>query len=129
MRGIDNPFYWGLNRRRYDYKPSGMTCHLSGWALEGDAGRQRCYNHLTMDLSHFIQMARGDAPADLVLKGGKVVNVFSGEVYEADVAIADGHIVGLGTYAAQETIDVSGKFLAPGFIAAHVHIESSMAPP
>jgi len=82
-----------------------------------------------MELSHFIQIARGDAPADLVLKGGKVVNVFSGEVYEADVAIADGHIVGLGTYAAQETIDVSGKFLAPGFIDAHVHIESSMVPP
>ncbi|HEY4688608.1 MAG TPA: amidohydrolase family protein, partial [Anaerolineae bacterium] len=82
-----------------------------------------------MELSRFIQIARGDAPADLVLKGGKVVNVFSGEVYEADVAIADGHIVGLGTYAAQETIDVSGKFLAPGFIDAHVHIESSMVPP
>ncbi|HLF25205.1 MAG TPA: adenine deaminase [Anaerolineae bacterium] len=82
-----------------------------------------------MELSHFIKIARGDEPADLLLKGGQVVNVFSGEVIAVDVAIADGRIVGLGPYSAKETIDVSGKVLAPGFIDAHVHIESSMAPP
>lgn len=82
-----------------------------------------------MELSHFIKIARGDEPADLLLKGGKVVNVFSGEVYDADVAIAGSRIVGLGQYAARETIDVSGKYLTPGFIDAHVHIESSLVPP
>ena len=82
-----------------------------------------------MELSHFIKIARGDAPADLLLKGGQVVNVFTGEVYDADVAIANGRIVGLGRSAAQQTIDVSGKVLAPGFIDAHVHIESSLVPP
>jgi len=82
-----------------------------------------------MELSHFIQIARGDEPADLLLKGGQIINVFSGEVYDADVAIADSRIVGLGPYEAKETIDVSGRSLAPGFIDAHVHIESSMVPP
>jgi adenine deaminase len=82
-----------------------------------------------MELSHLIKIARGDEPADLLLKGGQVVNVFSGEVYPADVALAEGRIVGLGSYAARETIDVSGKYLSPGFIDAHVHIESSLVPP
>jgi adenine deaminase len=82
-----------------------------------------------MELSHFIKIARGDEPADLLLKGGKVINVFSGEVYEADVAVAGSRIVGLGSYSARETLDVSGRYLSPGFIDAHVHIESSMVPP
>jgi len=83
-----------------------------------------------MELSQFIKIARGEAPADLLLKGGQIVNVFSGEVHDADIAIADGRIVGVGTgFTANETIDVSGKVIAPGFIDAHVHIESSMVPP
>jgi len=82
-----------------------------------------------MELSQFIKIARGDEPADLLLKGGKIVNVFSGEVHDADVAIADGRIVGWGRYAARETIDVSGQYVTPGFIDAHVHIESSLTPP
>ena len=82
-----------------------------------------------MELSHFIKIARGDEPADLLLRGGQVVNVFSGEVYDADVAIAGGRIVGLWKYAARDTLDVSGQYLSPGFIDAHVHIESSMVPP
>ncbi len=83
-----------------------------------------------MELNQFINIARGDAPADLLLKGGQIVNVFSGEVHNADIAIADGKIVGVGTgFTAKETIDVTGKVIAPGFIDAHVHIESSMVPP
>jgi adenine deaminase len=83
-----------------------------------------------MELSQFINIARGNAPADLLLKGGQIVNVFSGEVHDADIAIADGKIVGVGTgFTANETIDVAGKVIAPGFIDAHVHIESSMVPP
>jgi adenine deaminase len=66
----------------------------------------------------------------LLLKGGQIVNVFSGEVHDADVAVADGKIVGVGGgFTAGQTIDVSGKVIAPGFIDAHVHIESSMVPP
>jgi adenine deaminase len=83
-----------------------------------------------MELNQFIKIARGAAPADLLLKGGQIVNVFSGEVHDADIAIADGKIVGVGSgFVAQETIDVTGKVIAPGFIDAHVHIESAMVPP
>lgn len=75
--------------------------------------------------SHWVSIARGDEPADLVLQGGSVLSVFTGEVFRADVAIADGHIVGVGEYDGPNVRDVSGKILAPGFIDGHCHIESS----
>jgi adenine deaminase len=75
--------------------------------------------------SRWIAIARGDEPPDLVLKGGKVMSVFTGEVFDADVAIADGHIVGVGNYDGPGSIDVRGKTLVPGFIDGHCHIESS----
>lgn len=75
--------------------------------------------------SRWIAVARGDEPADLVLKGGNVLSVFTGEVFSADVAIADGRIVGVGSYDGPTTADVSGKVLVPGFIDGHCHIESS----
>ncbi len=83
-----------------------------------------------MDLSHLLTVARGDAPADLVLRNGRVVNVFTGEIVEADVAIAGDTIVGLGAgYEGRETVDLQGRYLCPGLIDAHVHIESSMVTP
>ncbi len=82
-----------------------------------------------MELSSRIRHARGLLPADLLLKNARVVNVLSGEVLAANVAIADHWIVGLGDYEAKETLDLEGSFLAPGFIDAHVHVESSMVPP
>ena len=73
-----------------------------------------------------MAVARGDEPADLVLAGGRVLSVFTKEWLSADVAILDGHVVGLGRYPkSRETQDVSGAFLVPGFIDAHMHIESS----
>lgn len=83
-----------------------------------------------MTLSRRIAVARGDEPADLILRGGQVVNVLSGEIHPADVVIAEGMIVALGEgYQASEVIDVTGQFVAPGFIDAHVHIESSLCAP
>ncbi|MCH7720756.1 MAG: adenine deaminase [Planctomycetes bacterium] len=79
-----------------------------------------------MDLERLIDVAAGRRPADLVLRGGKVVNVLSHEVYLADVAIAGDVIAGVGRYQAEEVVDVTGQYLCPGFIDAHVHIESSM---
>ncbi len=77
-----------------------------------------------------ILAARGDIPADLVLKGGKIVNVFSGEIKKGDVALYDGIIVGIGTqYRGKEEVDLKGKWVAPGLIDGHLHIESSMLPP
>jgi adenine deaminase len=73
----------------------------------------------------WVAIARGDEPADLVLRGGKVLSVFTGEVFPANVAIADGHIVGVGDYCGPEEYDVSGRVLIPGLIDGHCHIESS----
>ncbi len=83
-----------------------------------------------MDLKRLLALARGDEPADLLLQNGQVVNVFSSEVHAAEVAIAGGVIVGIGKgYAAREVVDLDGRFVAPGLIDAHVHIESSMVTP
>ena len=70
-------------------------------------------------------MARGDEPADLVVQGGKVLSVFTREWLDADVAIVDGWIAGLGEYEGRETLDASGRYVVPGFIDAHMHLESS----
>ncbi len=80
---------------------------------------------LTLIDAHWMAVARGDEPADLVLAGGKVLSVFTKEWLDVDVAITDGHVVGLGSYDGRERHDVSGAYLVPGFIDAHMHIESS----
>jgi adenine deaminase len=83
-----------------------------------------------MELTDLLKTARGDQPADLALRGGRVVNVFTGEIIEADVAIAGGRIAGVGLdYEAREEVDVSGLYVCPGLIDSHVHIESSMVVP
>jgi adenine deaminase len=81
-------------------------------------------------LQERIAVARGQRPADLVLKSGKVVNVFTGEVQECDVAVQGGLVVGLGAgYRGREEVDVRRKWVAPGLMDAHFHIESSMLLP
>ena len=80
-------------------------------------------------LSRRIRAACGEIPSDLVLKGGKVINVFSREIIETDVAILDGVIAGIGPYAGNEEIDISGQYVCPGFIDGHFHIESTMLSP
>jgi adenine deaminase len=82
-----------------------------------------------MDLEILIQHARGEAPADLLIENARVINVLSGEVQETSVALARSRIVGLGDYPAEDRLDLEGAYLAPGFIDAHVHIESSLVPP
>jgi adenine deaminase len=83
-----------------------------------------------MDLPLVLAVARGDRPADLLLRNARLVNVLSGEVQPTDVAIAGGVIAGLGGgYDAREVVDLEGRFVAPGFLDAHVHVESSMVVP
>src|SRR5512136_1205767 len=77
-------------------------------------------------LKEKIQVASGDGMVDLLIKNGRVVDVFSGEIEKKDVAIFGGVIIGFGDYQAREIIDVKGDFLCPGLIDGHVHIESSM---
>ena len=82
-----------------------------------------------MNLKSLIRHARGDEPADLLLRNGRVVNVLSGLVDPTSVALAGEFIVGLGDRPARAVIDLDGAFVAPGFIDAHVHIESALVPP
>jgi adenine deaminase len=71
-----------------------------------------------------LAVARGDEPADLVVRGGRVFSVFTREWLETDVAIADGMVAGLGSYDGHDTLDAEGRFVVPGFIDAHMHLES-----
>jgi len=82
-----------------------------------------------MSLERMIAVARGEEPADLVIHGGQVVNVLSGDIHPGDVAIAAGRIIGIGAYEGKEGLDARGLFVAPGFIDGHIHIESTMLTP
>jgi len=79
------------------------------------------------NLNNLISVARGEFPADLILANAKVVNTFNGEVETGSVAIYGGRVAGLGDYEkAKEVLDMKGKYLAPGLINGHTHLESSM---
>ena len=81
-------------------------------------------------LERRIAVARGEEPADIVLRGGQVFCVVTGEMIAGDVAVCDGMIAGMGAaYDGREVIDVSGQILVPGFIDTHLHIESSLVTP
>jgi adenine deaminase len=83
-----------------------------------------------MNLAKLISVARGEIPADLLLKNAQIVNTFIGEIEQGDVAIYGDRIAGVGDYdKAKEIIDLQGRFLAPGLINGHTHIESSMLHP
>ncbi len=77
------------------------------------------------DLARRLAVARGDEPADLVLRGGRVLSVFTREWLDTDVAIAGGYVAGLGDYDGAEVVDASGRYVVPGFIDAHMHLEST----
>ena len=79
--------------------------------------------------AELIAVARGDAPPDLVIAGARLLSVFTREWLEVDVAVAGGRIAGLGAYEGGERVDARGAWLVPGFIDAHVHIESSKLTP
>ncbi|MCL0064030.1 adenine deaminase [Dehalococcoidia bacterium] len=83
-----------------------------------------------MDIQRLLAAARGDTPADLLLVNARVVNTFTAEIEKANVAICQGLIAGLGDYRqGQEIIDLRGKYLIPGFIDGHIHLESSLLSP
>ncbi|MBK9750476.1 MAG: adenine deaminase [Chloroflexi bacterium] len=83
-----------------------------------------------MSLAERIAAARGDLPAHLVLRNAQLVNVLSGEIHSTDIVVHDGHVVALGAgYSGEQEIDLKGRYVAPGFIDAHVHIESSLCTP
>lgn len=78
------------------------------------------------DIQHKLRVARGETPAELVFKNARLVNVLSGEIHEANVAVDDGRVIGFGDYDAKEIIDIAGAYLAPSLIDGHFHVESTM---
>lgn len=80
-------------------------------------------------LKKLIDTAAGRIPADVVIKNCKIVNVFSGEITEGDIAVSGGQIAGIGDYEGVEVVDAEGRYAAPGFIDSHIHIESSYVSP
>jgi adenine deaminase len=77
------------------------------------------------DLARRLAVARGDEPAELVVRGGRVLSVFTREWLDTDVAIADGYVAGFGRYEGNQELDATGRWVVPGFIDAHMHLESS----
>jgi adenine deaminase len=77
-------------------------------------------------LAHLIAVAKGDIPADLLLTNARIVNVFTSEIEEGNIAICGDRIAGLGDYKAKEVVEVGGRHIAPGLINGHIHPESSM---
>ena len=81
------------------------------------------------DMQQFLECARGNSPCDLVLKNAQVINVFTGEIIQENVGLTQGRIAGLGEYEGHQELDLAGRYLSPGFIEGHIHIESSMLTP
>jgi adenine deaminase len=78
------------------------------------------------NLQHKLDVARGERAAELLFKNARLVNVLSGEVHAAHVAVDDGRVIGFGDYEARTVIDMGGRHLAPSFIDGHFHVESSL---
>lgn len=82
-----------------------------------------------MDINKLIDLSMKNIEAELVFKNAKIVNVFSHEIVNGDVAINEGIIVGIGSYDGKKNIDIEGKYIVPGLIDSHLHIESVMVTP
>src|SRR5699024_12719453 len=91
--------------------------------------KQEMYYGIVYESFEALQHAVRELPADLVIRGGKNVNVFTGELKVGDVAGGDGAFAGRGLYEGREVIDASGKFIVAGFIGCHVRIEGWMLMP
>ena len=86
-------------------------------------------NRKLLKKQRIIAAAAGREPADLVLKNATFVNVFSNELSTMDIAVAEGLIVGMGSYRGREEVNCTGKIVLPGFLDAHIHLESSLVSP
>ncbi|WP_404449011.1 adenine deaminase [Sutcliffiella horikoshii] len=84
---------------------------------------------MTQKLKSIIKAAAKETKADLVIKNGRIIDVFNLEIIEEDLAIKDGMIIGFGSYEGHEVLDANGAYICPGLIDGHVHMESSMIHP
>src|SRR5438067_1786509 len=94
---------------------------------QDDNRKKGCLGIIPMrNIQHKLRVARGEKPAELLFKNAQLVNVLSGEIHAADVAVDDGRVIGFGDYDAKEIIDIAGAYLAPSLIDGHFHVESTM---
>ena len=105
-----------------------VNIYKKGGAFMQEIFEQKTDRQLAVK-QRIIAVAAGREKADLVLKNAKYLNVFSNEFLCGDIAVANGLIAGVGKYDGKTEIDVSGKLVLPGFIDAHIHLESSMVTP
>src|SRR5262245_6971918 len=115
-------------------KRTGRFIHVSVWissALPSDwpspiLGSTRPGRGFMRNLQRKLSVARGEQPAELLFKNAQLVNVLSGEVHPAHVAVDDGRIIGLGEYEAESVTDPLCRFLVPNLIDGHFHVESAL---
>jgi len=108
------------------------TSRLQSTPTNPDGAREHVREETHERTRELIRVARGLAPADLVLRNGQVVNVFTNEIQAADVAVHTGRIAGIGprgAYGGRREVDLRGQYLTPGLVEAHTHIESSLLTP
>ncbi len=91
--------------------------------------REECSMYDLEAMENLVDMAAGRKPADLLICNARVVDVFTGEILETPVSVGDGKILGFAATEARRVVDAGGRYLLPGLIDAHIHIESSMASP
>jgi len=128
-RGIARKFRADLGDQAVE-NPDIGPCNTAGRHHPGSADENvegaHCRKEVIVSpmarLERRLAVARGDAPADTVVRGGRVLCVFTREWLEADVAIVDGVIAGVGEYDGTEVIDATGRYVVPGFIDAHMHL-------
>src|SRR5579863_6920647 len=108
------------------------SVHVNGGNSQQAGNADGAETRTLASTRELIRVARGLAPADLVLRNGQLVNVFTNEIYPADVAVVGGRIAGIGSrgaYGGRREVDVGGHYLTPGLVEAHTHIESSLLTP
>jgi adenine deaminase len=115
-------------------KDETITLHNNLVESKYDNNNNNNNNNTILDLKHKINLAKGQEKVDLLIKNAKIVNVFSGEIHQADVAIADEIFVGFGEegeeeYNTKNLYDARGRYMCPGLIDGHIHIESTFLSP
>ena len=108
---------------------AGPALSTSAFPVDPRSGYTETYEGERMDRARLMEVARGKRAAELVLKNARAGNVHTHEIVTADVALDQGLVAGVGSYTGEEERDIRGRFLLPGFIDSHVHIESSFLSP
>lgn len=116
---------------RYSNSEKGENSRLYGIIEANNKDRYGSGTDEIVDLKRKITLAKGKTKVDLVIKNARIINVFSGDVYQTDVAIADGIFVGIGEGYdnARRSYEANGRYLCPGLIDGHIHIESTFLSP